>query len=155
MYSFEQLCIKPSPEIWSLGQLYIHLLENTDYYIDQMLICISNNDFASEKCSEAAKQMFTNNGFPDQLIEGPAENALTLQPANKQQLHDDFHSLKIKMNEMAALMGNSIFKGKTKHPGLNYFGAEDWLQFAEMHFRHHLRQKARIDIFLNQLRGNS
>ena len=27
--------------------------------------------------------------------------------------------------------------GKTKHPGLNYFTAKEWLQFAEMHLRHH------------------
>jgi hypothetical protein len=32
-YTFEQICRKPSPEGWSLGQLYMHLIENTNYYI--------------------------------------------------------------------------------------------------------------------------
>lgn len=26
----------------------------------------------------------------------------------------------------------------------------EWLQFSEMHMRHHLRQKARIEEFLNK-----
>jgi hypothetical protein len=38
--------------------------------------------------------------------------------------------------------------GKTKYPGLNYFTAKEWLQFAGIHLRHHLKQKKRIDDFL-------
>jgi hypothetical protein len=98
--------------------------------------------------------MFHKNAFPDQLIEGPAENAFTAQPVSKKQLHDDMSSTKIKMNKAAELMEESTANGKTKHPGLNYFSAKDWLQFSEMHFRHHLRQKERIDIFLKQLTAN-
>ncbi|MDH7462128.1 DinB family protein [Chitinophagaceae bacterium 26-R-25] len=153
-YTLEQLCTKPSAESWSLGQLYMHLLENTDFYIDQISICISNNDFLNEEATDDAKEMFRHNTFPDQLIEGPPENASTPQPTSKDHLHSDLISLKMKMNATALLMAKSDFKGKTKHPGLNYFAAEDWMQFAEMHFRHHLRQKARIDIFLQQLTGN-
>lgn len=153
-YTFEQVCTKPSAESWSLGQLYMHLLENTDFYIDQMSICISNNNDSNKEATEEAKNMFHNNDFPDQLIEGPPENASTPQPTSAGQLHTDMISLKKKMNEVASLMAKSSFKGKTKHPGLHYFGAKDWLQFAEMHFRHHLRQKARIDIFLQQLKAN-
>ncbi|MBV4357190.1 DinB family protein [Pinibacter aurantiacus] len=153
-YTFEQLSTKPSAESWSLGQLYMHLLENTDFYIDQIAICISNNDFLNEAAANHANEMFRNNEFPDQLIEGPPENAATPQPISKHQLQAALVSLKMKMNRTASLMAKSDFKGKTKHPGLNYFGAEDWLRFAEMHFRHHLRQKARIDIFLQQLTAN-
>jgi hypothetical protein len=42
----------------------------------------------------------------------------------------------------------SPFHGKTKHPGLGFFNANEWLQFAEMHLRHHLKQKERIEEFL-------
>jgi hypothetical protein len=52
------------------------------------------------------------------------------------------------MNTVATLISESQFNGKTKHPGLGYFSAKEWLQFANMHFRHHLRQKKRIDVFL-------
>jgi hypothetical protein len=36
-------------------------------------------------------------------------------------------------------------KGKTRHPGLLFFSALEWLRFTEMHMRHHFRQKKRID----------
>jgi hypothetical protein len=153
-YTFEQLCKKPSAESWSLGQLYMHLLENTDYYVDQILICTSNNDFQNEEAAHAAKEMFDNNTFPNELIEGPPENAFTPQPTNKQQLIVDLFALQLKVNTAIVSMITSNNKGKTKHPGLNYFSANEWLQFAEMHFRHHVRQKERIDIFLQQLTAN-
>jgi len=57
-------------------------------------------------------------------------------------------NVKAEMNRAAILISKSSFKGKTKHPGLHYFSATEWLQFAEMHFRHHLRQKKRIEDFL-------
>jgi len=51
------------------------------------------------------------------------------------------------MKQAALLISKSNHKGKTKHPGLNYFSADEWFRFAEMHFRHHERQKKRIDDF--------
>ena len=32
-YDFIQLCAKPSPDSWSLGQVYMHLIENTDWFL--------------------------------------------------------------------------------------------------------------------------
>ena len=52
------------------------------------------------------------------------------------------------MNDKALVMNGTVFNGKAKHPGLNYLNASEWLQFADMHMRHHLRQKKRIDDFL-------
>ena len=54
------------------------------------------------------------------------------------------------MNDAAAQIENNKSRGKTKHPGFNYFNAIEWLQFAEMHLRHHLKQKERIEKNLNR-----
>ena len=59
-----------------------------------------------------------------------------------------FAKIKVAIKYSEVQISNSMFKGKTKHPGLNYFNANEWLQFAEMHFRHHLRQNNRIKTFL-------
>ncbi|MCW3109652.1 MAG: DinB family protein [Segetibacter sp.] len=147
-YDFIQLCAKPSPNGWSLGQVYMHLIDETNYYIQQIKICVSNNDNINKEAAPAAKAMFLNNEFPDVVIEGAASNAQTPQPRNKQQLMNGLMNLKDEMQEVEILISTSPFKGKTKHPGLHYFNAEEWLQFAEMHLRHHLRQKKRIDDFL-------
>jgi len=145
---FVQLCAKPSPNSWSLGQVCIHLIDATNYYLEQLNICLSTNDHAMEEMSPHAKTMFHNNEFPDEVIEGPTTNAGTPQPESKEELMRCLIKLREEINTTEILISPSPFRGKTKHPWLNYFNALEWFQFAEMHFRHHLRQKKRIDEFL-------
>ncbi|WP_018617156.1 DinB family protein [Segetibacter koreensis] len=147
-YDFNSLCAKPSSDSWSLGQVYMHLIDETNFYIEQMKTCLGTNDNAAEEASTEAKSMFFNNNFPDEIIEGPPSNLYTPQPDNKEKLRSCLINLKNEIKVVEILMSTSSYKGKTKHPGLNYFSADEWLQFAEMHFRHHLRQKKRIDNFL-------
>lgn len=149
-YSYQLLCIRPSPAGWSLGQVYMHLVADSVYYIDQIKICLINNDHAAEEASATARTMFLNNDFPDTSIEGDPSNNLVPQPQSKEKLLRDLLNVKNEMNELAILIIRSTNRGKTKHPGLGFFSGREWLQFADMHFRHHLRQKKRIDDFLNQ-----
>ncbi len=147
-YSFDQLCTNLSPDKWSLGKVYMHLLEATSFFIEQVRSCLSSTNHATEEASPAARAMFQNNNFPDAVLEGPPSNAHTPQPENKEQLTQGLIALKTEIAELGILLSKSQSTGKTKHPGLHYFNALEWLQFAEMHFRHHLRQKQRIDDFL-------
>ena len=126
----------------------MHLIDNTHYYFEQIISCVSHNDNVTEEASPEAKTMFLNNDFPDEVVEGPLENLDTPQPDSKEHLMSSLIKLKQEVRNVEVLISESQFKGKTKHPGLNYFNANQWLQFAEMHFRHHLRQKKRIDRFL-------
>lgn len=149
-YYFNELCDKPTPQDWSLGQVYMHLISNVYFYIEEIQICLSSNDHADEEASPEGKKMFLDNSFPDVFIEGPPENADTPQPESKEHLVDLLKQAKQKLNEAASDISLNSFQGKTKHPGLHYFSAHEWLQFADMHFRHHLRQKKRIDAFLSE-----
>lgn len=151
-YDLVQLCTKPSPTSWSLEQLYLHLIADTNFYIEQIKICASSNDHAAEEASSFCKTMLLNNDFPDQMLEGAPGNAHIPQPADKAQLLNDLINLKTEMDSVAAITSESAFNGKAKHPGFNYLSANEWLQLAEMHFRHHLRQKKRIDAFLKMSR---
>jgi hypothetical protein len=147
-YTFRQLCARPATGSWSMGQLYTHLIDDTNYYIEQIKICLATNDNANEEASPFAKMLFLNNCFPDTIIEGSPSNALILQPASKKVLVDGLLNIKAEISTLCTLISTSKFKGKTKHPGLSYFSAREWLQFADIHFRHHLRQKQKIDDFL-------
>lgn len=146
--SFEQICTKPAQNSWSLGQVCIHLIDSTNYFLEQITICLSNNENAKEEMAANAKTIFFNNEFPNDLIEGPSSNNETLQPNSKEEILSAFAKIKETFMYSEAQISNSVFNGKTKHPGLNYFNAKEWLQFAEMHFRHHLRQSNRIKTFL-------
>jgi hypothetical protein len=153
-YSFNQLCIKP-PGSWSIGQMYMHLLADTVFYMEQVKNCLCNTDQITEEASPTAQSMFRNNAFPDIIIEGAPSNAYIAQPESKEQLVKDLLNLKKEMNRLGALISQTTTLGKTKHPGLGYFSAVEWLQFAGMHFRHHVRQKERIDAVLKTMGSNS
>ncbi len=148
-YSFTELCSKPSTGAWSLGQLYRHLINEAIFYREQIEICVRSNDHSNEEASAAGREMLINNEFPNEIIEGDPANAFIPQPESKEKLVQDLALLKEQMNQVALMIRETSFHGKTKHPGLNYFSAAEWLQFADMHFRHHLRQKKRIDQFLS------
>lgn len=147
--SMERLLARPSANKWSLGQLCNHLLEAADYFFKQVVVCSSGNKHSEEQMSEAARIIFRNNGFPDQLIEGPPSNAATPQPHSREDLLHGLNTLRQRLNDIESRLAHSNGRGKTRHPGLNYFNAREWLQFTEMHFRHHLRQKQRIEEFLD------
>lgn len=149
-YNVTALYTKPSPTSWSIGQMYMHLIEDTKYYIAQIKVCVSSNNHINEEASPNAKTMFLHNDFPDEALEGAPSNANIPQPDTKEQLIKALLQVKAEMNEVSVRIFESPFHGKTKHPGLGYFSAIEWLQFAEMHFRHHLRQKTRIDDFLKK-----
>jgi hypothetical protein len=62
-YNEADLIKKPSSKEWSLGQVYMHLKEETEYFIEQVHECLSNNNSLGEMTPQA-KLMFANNQFP-------------------------------------------------------------------------------------------
>lgn len=147
-YSSSQLLAKPSPSSWSIGQVYMHIIENTDWFFDQVMLCLSSNDNSDKKSSSEGKQMLLKNEFPNTQLQGPPDNDYTPQPKSKRDILENLKRQKQKVKSLEEAISKSRFNGKTQHPGLQYFNAAEWFQFAEMHLRHHMRQKKRIDEFL-------
>lgn len=151
-YSFEQLCQKPSPDSWSMGQMYQHLLNDTAFYLDQAAMALTDNENSTKTTTAEGRKMLDENAFPDARLEGHPSNAMIPQPVSKGYLHNSMKELKFNLNGLASKIASTSYQGKSKHPGLGYFSAIEWLQFADMHLRHHVRQKARIDEFISQRR---
>lgn len=147
-YSWPQLLAKPTPGSWSIGQVYMHLIADTKFYMDQIRACLHSDDHADQSCTAFASAILTNNQFPDEQIVGSPDNAFLPQPVSPEELRSDFIQLIQELKELCIAVNNSPHKGKSLHPGFNYLNAEEWLQLTDMHFRHHLRQKAGIDRFL-------
>src|SRR6185312_273866 len=131
-YSFAEICTKPSLKSWSLGQVIMHLITETNFYLQQINISISSNENSQEEATINAKMLFSKNALPDQIIEVPASNLLVSQEESKTQLLHSLRDLKDAFNEVNLMILKNAFHGKTKHPGLGHFNANEWLQFAEM-----------------------
>lgn len=147
-YNYQELSAKPGAQSWSLLQVIMHLIRENKFYEKQIEECLCNNENIGEEMKEEAKAMFENNSFPDQRLKGSDLPENMPIPANKAALEQELSELKSEMNVLWIKINNNASTGKTCHPGLGYFNAKEWFQFAEMHLRHHLRQKARIDDFL-------
>lgn len=130
----------------------MHLVETGTYHARQIEICISSDKNKEKEATPEAKLMFANNAFPNVRIDGPASNARTQQPSSMEQLRHALLELQIRFNHLADRVNTGTITGKTKHPGLHYFSAKEWLQFADMHLRHHFRQQQRLDTYLKQNR---
>ena len=146
-YSLDQLRIQPSTESWSMGQLYEHLIWDSQFYIEQIQFCMNNNDHADEPMSASALTLFQNNALPDIRIKGNAKHATLPQPESKEFLIQALTDVRDQFQMQHSLLIQSKNNGKSRHSGLGYFNASEWYQFADMHFRHHLKQKQRIEDF--------
>ncbi|HEY9001795.1 MAG TPA: DinB family protein [Mucilaginibacter sp.] len=144
-YTLEMLCQKPDDNSWSLGQVYTHITDDTAWFAEQMAAAIQTNADSEKEMHENARIMLRNNSFPDMMIQGPATGIYIKQPESKDEVKQKLLAIKTAVNNLYASFDPSKAIGKTRHPGLLYFNTLDWLQFAEMHLRHHLRQKDRID----------
>ena len=143
-YSLAMLLQKPADKSWSLGQVYMHIIDDTHYFAEQIRLALKTNDNADKPMHEDAIMIFKNDGFPDIKIVNTTAGQ-PLQPFNIAALKDGLNTIKQEIAALCADHNLDSAQGKTRHPGLLYFSALDWLRFAEMHMRHHLRQKKRID----------
>jgi hypothetical protein len=144
-YTLEMLLLPPRANSWSLGQVYIHLIDDTTWFVEQVRSCLLTTANDEKDMNEQARILFENNEFPDRQLTGPSTGIPMRQPATKDELLQGLTSIKDKVNQLYFASDPSVSTGKTPHPGFLYFNAMEWLQFAEMHMRHHLRQKRRID----------
>jgi len=142
-YTLQQLVQRPAKDSWSLGQVYLHLINDTNFFLEQMKTAIATTEHTAENMSQFAAVMFANNSFPDQQMENPFNDINLSQPKSQAILRRQLIAIK---EEVQLLFKNDASKsGKTLHHAFGYFSAIEWLQFADMHLRHHLRQKKRID----------
>ncbi|MBN9299164.1 MAG: DinB family protein [Filimonas sp.] len=144
-YSLTTLQQQLQPGAWSLGQMYTHILDDTEYYIEQMKAALATAENTTETMHTDAKAMFANNAFPDIQIAGPTTGIYIPQPESKELLVQRLSSIKATINTLYQSFDDTKPQGKTLHPGLLFFSSLEWLQFAEMHMRHHFRQKERIE----------
>ena len=145
-YTLIMLQQQPNAESWSLGQVYVHIVQDTQYFIGEIKASLAlKSDDSEKEMHEYAKAVFQHNEFPDMFVPNPSNSPGLRQPASKAELLQSLQLIKEEINQLCAQADFSAAKGKTEHPGLHFFNALEWLQFAEIHMRHHLRQKSRID----------
>jgi hypothetical protein len=150
-YSDVLFALKPGEESWSVGQVCQHLIGSTKRIFLVIDKCLIGDNNVQEQKTEAGEKAFATNILSEVKVKLPISiQATPPQPESRKTVKNEFWELKLNFEKIAGTIGESNAKGKEKHPVLGYLNAVEWLQTAEMHFRHHLKQKESIDSFLRQ-----
>ncbi|MFH1197498.1 MAG: DinB family protein [bacterium] len=150
-YNEDQFIRKPADNSWSIGQVYVHLAGAAKYFqLKNVELCVTNKGEEIKGGKKIpGKISFLLGMFPPVKIKVPASPEYTPnQPAGKEEVT-------LMLNEVLALVKNAVPlveksspSHKTLHPALGSLNAREWYELIPMHFKHHLRQKSRLDKFL-------
>lgn len=146
--SMEQLVLKPDEFQWSLGQMYMHLIQSSLHMqlrnIEACRASASISESVGVK-TEMGYAIYKSGSFPPMAIQVPPSKEYTPpQPDKKEQIKEGLHLVIQKMREVEPLL-NEISPSQTRpHPSLGALNAQEWFRLIEMHFRHHLLQKSRL-----------
>ncbi|WP_075617964.1 DinB family protein [Paenisporosarcina indica] len=146
-YSLEQLRHIPDQGVWSISQMYDHLIIVAHEYLDSVEACATiAGEQNNGKKTEFGEYLFNIGGFPPIKIKLPDE--LDTPPDNTKIKEDILLELDLLMKRMKELKlkVNDINPNyKDEHGGFGWLNAQEWFDLVGMHFRHHLRQKYELD----------
>ncbi|TWT07957.1 DinB family protein [Planococcus sp. CPCC 101016] len=150
-YSSQQLQHIPKEGVWSIGQMYDHIILVAHEYLDNVEICAASNEKQPLGKTLAGKKLFKDGGFPPIKIRLPDE--MNASPNNS----DDREKLAKRVEEVIKRLEHwerevaSINPNyKVEHGGFGWLNAKEWVDLVEMHSRHHLRQKEALESYLEK-----
>jgi hypothetical protein len=152
-YTEEQFVKKPNADSWSIGQVYNHLVAGTRLYqLQQIAQCLDGKQIEKNGRKKfPGKLTFILGSFPPMRIKVPPSETYTpKQPPNIEAMKTGLKKLVKIMRETEQRLAGASEIPKTAHPAFGFLNAREWFLLIEMHFRHHLRQKKRLDHFLAQ-----
>ncbi|OAS82185.1 MULTISPECIES: DinB family protein [Metabacillus] len=148
-YSLEQLRYKSAEGVWSIGQMYDHLILVAHEYLDNVETCAAEEEEQKLGKTEFGEQLYKIGGFPPIKIKLPDE--LNTPPSNS----DSKESLMVRLDQVMQRLRlwepkvNAINSNyKVKHDGFGWLNAREWYDLVNMHFHHHLRQKRELEQIL-------
>ena len=142
---------KISETEWSMGELYQHLFVSTLYYhIKNCRDCIAkqNGKIGGNKTfkgilSSTFGSYQVGKLRPEINKKHPPEQPESISVAKDRliKLLKEMEKLNYEVNKLT----KEDLKYKIQHPFLGYLNAKEWYDDVEMHFRHHLKQREKIE----------
>lgn len=141
-FSLEQLRYISAIGVWSIGQMYDHLIVVANEYLDNMETCSTLNKEQPLGKTQFGEELYRNRGFPPIKIRLPDE--LNSPPNNSNDKEDLITRMDQLIERLSHLKSKVDYINpgyKVEHGGFGWLNAREWCDLVGMHFRHHLRQK--------------
>ncbi|MFC7439584.1 DinB family protein [Laceyella putida] len=151
-YTPTQFTWKPSEDEWSLGQMMNHLIDAAyGLQLGAIAKCADDEAVTHGQKTEVGERVYQEGVFPSIRIKLPNDPRFVPEnPNDKEEIKVKLLQLQEKLKEVEPLLVAIPTERTVKHRWLGELNAHEWFQLIPMHFRHHLRQKERID----QMLGN-
>ncbi|MFE8696081.1 DinB family protein [Cytobacillus sp. FJAT-53684] len=145
-YSLEQLRFITADGVWSIGQMYDHVILVAMEYLDNVEACAALKEEQKLGKTESGEHFYKIGGFPPIKIKLPDE--LNTPPSNSdniEELSGRLDQVKQRLRQWESRVDAINPNYKVKHGGLGWLNAREWFDLVDMHFRHHLRQKSELE----------
>ena len=145
-YSPEQLRKITVEGVWSIGQMYDHIILVAHEYLDNVETCATSTEEQYLGKTEFGKYLFETGGFPPIKIKLPDE--LNTPPSNsdsKEDLTSRLDQVMQRFRQWESQVDDINQNYKVKHGGFGWLNAREWFYLVGMHFSHHLRQKVELE----------
>ncbi|WP_435920795.1 DinB family protein [Paenibacillus sp. DYY-L-2] len=148
-FEMEHLLKKTNEEEWSIGQMYLHLIQSAQFlHLQNVDHCLAGKAEAlstEQEKTDRGKLTFENGSFPPVRVRVPASPQYTpQQPESKEQLSDGLRSVLLRMQQIEPALSQASERNKIIHPAFGALNAVEWFMLIEMHYRHHLMQLERL-----------
>lgn len=148
-YSPEQLRHIQKDGVWSIGQMYDHIILVAHEYLDNMEACAALNEEQTLGKTRFGDQLFREGGFPPVKIRLPDEmNAAPNNSDRKKELMRRMEEIIQGLSQWESNVDTVNPNYKVKHGGFGWLNAREWYDLVEMHSRHHLRQKEELESYI-------
>jgi len=148
-YTETELHYISQPGVWSLSQMYDHILLVAHEYMDEVEICASLTTHTADGKTPFGEELFRQNAFPPVKIRLPDEmNAPPDNTDSRNRLKERLLELIERMEDWSKRLDHIEPQRKTRHGGFGSLNAQEWYQLIEMHTRHHFRQKKELEQIL-------
>lgn len=149
-YTDEQFAHKEADDIWSLGELYEHLVLSANYFFlaNTMRSLDKRKGQEGGEMNAKADNAYKYNGFPPIKVKMPAsESTMKVEVKEKGSYVGSFSKIIADLDALTERVAEDDGTYKVNHSAFGWLNAEQWYQMLEIHHRHHLRQKAELEGF--------
>jgi len=147
-YNYSQLIAKPAEGSWSIGQVGIHLwMSAKGFFFKNAERCLTGEKAEKGHSKNLTGHLvFTFRTFPPVSVKMPDSVAVEpRQPDSVEHMVGKLEEVKTLARQYIACIPQSNPDLKTKHPFLGWLNTAEWVQLCNIHFRHHIKQKKRIE----------
>ncbi|MEK5442339.1 MULTISPECIES: DinB family protein [unclassified Fredinandcohnia] len=146
-YTLEQLRYISAKGVWSIGQMYDHVILVAIEYLDNVEACAKSKEEQMLGKTDFGEELYKIGGFPPIKIKLPDE--LNTPPNNsdsKEELMSRLDQVMERLRQSESRVDDINPNYKVKHEGFGWLNAREWFELVGMHFRHHLRQKCELEM---------